>query len=242
MRTIVYGNSKSRLKWDLNIKLDNVTTWGCNRIFNDIAVDNLVSIDHHVQHMIYESGYAHKNKCYFADWNILPESFANTKIMITGDDMKVTENEKGNRQSCVVNGKFYGEGKGLWITWIDEVDMVESIDYPQQWCSGTTAIHLACQQNPSEVYLMGFDVSENPLNNVYEEQQMSQGGAYKRKHYKSSEDFGHRSDWAREIETTIREFPNIEFIWAEPHEKSVKFDYDNLTYDTYENIRRNICR
>ena len=75
MRTIVYGNGKSRLKWNLNEKLDNdIITWGCNRIFNDVTVvDNLVAVDYHVQHLIYESGYALNNKCWFADWNILPQ-------------------------------------------------------------------------------------------------------------------------------------------------------------------------
>ena len=61
MRTIVYGNGKSRQKWNVNEKLDNVVTWGCNRIFNDVKVDNLVAVDYHVQHLIYESGYAHEN-------------------------------------------------------------------------------------------------------------------------------------------------------------------------------------
>ena len=73
MRTIVYGNGKSRQKWNVNEKLDNVVTWGCNRIFNDVKVDNLVAVDYHVQHLIYESGYAHENKCWFADWNKLPQ-------------------------------------------------------------------------------------------------------------------------------------------------------------------------
>ena len=51
--------------------------------------------------------------------------------------------------------------------------MVEYIDFPREWSSGTTAIHLACQQGATEIYLMGFDLSENPLNNVYEEEQVS---------------------------------------------------------------------
>ena len=37
MRTIVYGNGKSRLKWDLKQNLhDDIITWGCNRIYNDV--------------------------------------------------------------------------------------------------------------------------------------------------------------------------------------------------------------
>ena len=62
--------------------------------------------------------------------------------------------------------------KGLYITWIDENDMVKGVDFPKEWSSGTTAIHLACQQGATEIYLMGFDMSQRPLNNVYEEEQM----------------------------------------------------------------------
>ena len=80
MRTIVYGNGKSRQKWNVYQKLDNVVTWGCNRIFNDVKVDNLVSVDYWVQHLIYESGYAFNNKCWFADWTVLPPSFTGIPI------------------------------------------------------------------------------------------------------------------------------------------------------------------
>ena len=236
MRTIVYGNGKSRQKWNVNEKLDNVVTWGCNRIFNDVKVDNLVSVDYHVQHLIYESGYAHENNCWFSDWNLLPEYFHDTVKHVYDKDWNITENERRNRKTVVVNGKSEKPNKGLYVTWVDEDDMVEGIDFPKEWSSGTTAIHLACQQGAKEIYLMGFDLSENPLNNVYEEFQDNQ---------KMSSDphrFCHRSDWAQEIKTVIQEFRNTEFIWADPHELSMKFDMNNLTYDTYENIRRKICR
>ena len=52
--------------------------------------------------------------------------------------------------------------------------MVRDIDIPREWSSGTTAIHLACQQGAKEIYLMGFDLSENPLNNMYEEHKEGQ--------------------------------------------------------------------
>ena len=80
MRTIVYGNGKSRQKWNVNEKLDNVVTWGCNRIFNDVKVDNLVAVDYHVQHLIYESGYAHENKCWFRDWNVMPGDIVTSQM------------------------------------------------------------------------------------------------------------------------------------------------------------------
>ena len=124
----------------------------------------------------------------------------------------------------------------MYCTWVDDDDSVEYIEYPRGWSSGTTAIHLACQQGATEIYLMGFDLSENPINSVYEKEQDGQ---------KMKSDplvFCHRPDWEREMKTVIKEFPNTKFIWVEPHEKSIKFDMNNLTYDTYENIRRKICR
>ena len=55
------------------------------------------------------------------------------------------ENERGNKKMCN-QWKIDEPNEGLYITWVDEDDMVEPIDYPREWCSGTTAIHLACQQ------------------------------------------------------------------------------------------------
>ena len=242
MRTIVYGNGKSRQKWNVNEKLDNVVTWGCNRIFNDVKVDNLVAVDYHVQHLIYESGYAHENKCWFTGWTKLPEDFYENQINML-PKLNIIENEKRNRNHIVVNGKQQEPNKGLYITWVDENDMVEDIDFPKEWSSGTTAIHLACQQGATEIYLMGFDLSENPLNNVYEEIQKQQKMTSIHQLVKiDPHNFWHRSDWAQEIKTVMQEFRDTEFIWVEPHDDTMKFDMNNLTYDTYENIRRNICR
>ena len=261
MRTIVYGNGKSRQKWNVNEKLDNVVTWGCNRIFNDVKVDNLVAVDYHVQHLIYESGYAHENKCWFADWNILPSSVAYMDITFgegKRPNLPITENDRGERLNVVVNGKFTKPNEGLFITWVDEDDMVEPIDYPREWSSGTTAIHLACQQGATEIYMLGFDISDDPKDNVYEREQSE--------YHSQTSNFSLRLDWARELKTVFTEFKNVKFIWVEGDnlnrmidtlnagelnavinksmigQDRLIFDNDNLTYDTYENIRRKICR
>ena len=234
-RALVYGNGKSRLKWDLNQELqDNITTWGCNRIYNDVKVDNLVAVDYWIQHMVYESGYAKTNKCWFLDWQILPVDFDITPMRL--EYYNHQENEK-NTGGKVVRGKDQPPLKGLYITWVDENDMVEDIDFPKEWGSGTTAIHLACQQGAKEIYLIGFDLSANPINNVYEEEQ---------KKFKINDDNRpFRFDWTNELKTTIKEYPNTNFIWVDPSETTLDFfnySSNNLTYDTYENIRRNICR
>ena len=71
---IVYGNGESRPTTDL-IGGEWTTTWGCNAIYRDFDVDNLVSVDYNMQQEIYESGYAIRNKCWFSDWELLPEGF-----------------------------------------------------------------------------------------------------------------------------------------------------------------------
>ena len=235
MRTIVYGNGKSRLKWDLKQNLhDDIITWGCNSIYNDTVVDNLVDVDYWIEHMVYESGYAKTNKCWFLDWQILPVDFDITPMRL--EYYNHQENEK-NTGGKVVRGKDQPPLKGLYITWVDENDMVEDIDFPKEWGSGTTAIHLACQQGAKEIYLIGFDLSANPINNVYEEEQ---------KKFKINDDNRpFRFDWTNELKTTIKEYPNTNFIWVDPSETTLDFfnySSNNLTYDTYENIRRKICR
>ena len=292
MRTIVYGNGKSRQKWNVYQKLDNVVTWGCNRIFNDVKVDNLVAVDYHIQHMIYESGYAHENKCWFANWNILPSNVPYMDITFGlslqqrkkdkhRSNLPITENDRGERQNVVVNGKLTSPNEGIFVTWVDDDDMVQSIDYPRycyfdceyctfdsrkiyrscprEWCSGSTALHLACSEGATEVYLMGFDITDDPKDNVYEREQ--------REWHSQSARFSFRLDWARELKAVFNEFENVKFIWAEPishmdrmidtlnagdlnavinksmiGQDRLILDNDNLTYDTYENIRRNICR
>ena len=235
---LIYGNGKSRLDFKPR-KFENIVTWGCNRIYNDIVVDNLVAVDYWVQHDIVESGYAHKNKCWFGDWEVLPieydVEYLKEQYLAQGCSTFI-ENDNTNKTKKVISGRLHPPHQALYITWLDGTENIEYVDIPREWSSGTTAIHLACRHGASEIYLMGFDLSENPLNNVYEEFQDGQ------KMKSDPHRFCHRSDWANEMKTVIQEFPNTKFIWVEPHELSMKFDMNNLTYDTYENIRRKICR
>ena len=58
---------------------------------------------------------------------------------------------------------------GVWITYVEENDIVSNIEYPIGWSTGNTALHLAAQSQPSEVYILGYDLSsyDKPLNNIY---------------------------------------------------------------------------
>ena len=249
MRTIVYGNGKSRLKWDLKQNLhDDIITWGCNRIYNDTVVDNLVAVDYWVQHDIVESGYPKNNKCWFTDWEVLPieydVEYLKEQYLAQGCSTFI-ENDNTNKTKKVVSGRLHPPHQALYVTWLDGTENIEYVDFPIEWSSGSTTMHLACQQGAKEIYLMGFDLSENPLNNVYEELQKHQ----KLNHFQTllkwklePHSIWYRSDWANEMRTVMREFSDTDFIWIEPHEHTSKFDMNNLTYDTYENIRRKICR
>ena len=191
---IVYGNGESRPRKP--IIGGDFTTWGCNAIYRDFALDNLVSVDYNMQQEIYETGYALKNKCWFSDWSILPDFDADMmKIGWSDNDGKIYETEKLSRTDCVVQGKtrelvesnieeimFHNshlieedlrqkleKDIGLFITWIEKEDQVKEIDFPKGWSAGNTALHLACQDGAEEVYMLGFDGSDysKPLNNVY---------------------------------------------------------------------------
>ena len=165
---IVYGNGESRPTTD--ILGGDFITWGCNAIYRDFAVDNLVSVDYNMQQEIYESGYVMKHKCWFSDWEVLPAEFDPHTLLIDNDG-PVYETAKLNRKSCVVQGKdksmvekkieeilIYNPqldpkdftkkamfNVGMYITWVDEYnDKVINIDYPRGWSAGNTALYLAC--------------------------------------------------------------------------------------------------
>ena len=89
MKALVYGNGESRPKELLD---GNFITWGCNAIYRDFMLDNLVVIDYPMQQEVYESDYPMKNKCWFSDWSILPDFDADMmKIGWSDNDGKIYE-------------------------------------------------------------------------------------------------------------------------------------------------------
>ena len=242
---IVYGNGESRPKKP--IMGGEFITWGCNAIYRDFAVDNLVSVDYPMQQEIYESGYAMNNKCWFSDWELLPAEF-NVSMMLAGNKDPVHQTWQGNKKSCVVQGKTQDtveaniqEAKiynpdidiedlrkkaekdvGLYVTWVDEYnDQVINIDYPKGWSAGNTALYLACKSGAEEVYMCGFDGSNyaEPINNIYKGSE----------NYLPADSRGYNTiNWDNQFKLVQRDFPNVKFF---------KVGTD-LTYEElYNNIR-----
>ena len=229
IKHIVYGNGESRPK-DKIIGGEWSTTWGCNAIYRDFAVDNLVSVDYAMQQEIYESEYALNNKCWFTDWEILPAGFDPNLVMINQQG-PVHETPKHNRSSCVVQGKtldmvhrvmeeilIYNpqldkddlrkkveKDVGMYITWVDEYnDQVINIDYPKGWSAGNTALYLACKNGAEEVYMVGFDGSNyaEPINNIYK-------GS---KNYLAADSRGfNTTNWNNQFKLVQMDFPKVQF-------------------------------
>ena len=245
IKHIVYGNGESRPIQPI-IGGDFIT-WGCNAIYRDFVVDNLVSVDYNMQQEIYESGYAMKNKCWFSDWEVLPAGF-NPHMVIPNNDAPVFETPKLDRKSCVVQGKdaemvqkkmeevlIYNPqldpkdfkkkamfNVGVYITWVDEYnDKVINIDYPRGWSAGNTALYLACKNGAEEVYMCGFDGTNysEPLNNIYK-------GS---KNYLTADSRGFNTiNWDNQFRWLQRDFPKVKFIKV-----GTELTYEEL----YNNIR-----
>ena len=242
---IVYGNGESRPKQP--IVGGEFITWGCNAIYRDFAVDNLVSVDYAMQQEIYESEYPMNNKCWFSDWELLPPEF-NVSMMLAGNKDPVHQTWQGNRKSCVVQGKTQDtveaniqEAKiynpdidiedlrrkaekdvGLYVTWVDEYnDQVINIDYPKGWSAGNTALYLACKSGAEEVYMCGFDGTQysKPLNNIYK-------GS---KNYLPEDSRGFNTiNWDNQFRMLQRDFPKVQF-----YKVGTDLTYEEL----YNNIR-----
>ena len=227
MKHIVYGNGESRPRKP--IVGGDFITWGCNAIYRDFTVDNLVSMDYGVQQEIYESGYALKNKCWFSDWSVLPDFEIDKNFFL--ELGPVYETWQGARKNCVVQGKTIDSVQrvmdeiltfnpqldkddlrkklekdiGLYITWVADNDMVEDIDYPRGWSAGNTALYLACKSGAEEVYMCGFDGSNyaEPINNIYK-------GS---KNYLPADSRGYNTiNWDNQFKLVKRDFPNVKFI------------------------------
>ena len=248
-RAVVIGNGESR-KWfsDKQYEVDAVT-WGCNAIYRDMVTDNLVAVDYGMQQEIHERCDYRDINCHFANWSVLPASVAD--MMFLGYDIPEAFIHKSSpvTDQCVISGKDpmtlherietainmnpeldmkdlrmkMEKDVGVWITYVDENDHINNIDFPIGWSAGNTALHLACQQGATEVYIMGFDLSsyDEPLNNLYKGTD----------NYLPSDAKGFNStNWMNQMQTVFREFKDITFSWVDAKEQFIQ--ENNLSYLT----------
>tara|TARA_R110000744_G_scaffold263635_1_gene377935 strand:- start:9 stop:815 length:807 start_codon:yes stop_codon:yes gene_type:complete len=266
MKALVYGNGESRNDWDITKSYKGFTTWGCNAIYRDCKVDNLVAIDYEIQQEIYKSGYPIKNDSWFADWSVL-EGFDPGLLKVNYRPTDIHETLKRNnnsgygwydRKNCVVQGKEretaeknYQEiitkfphlnkedvkskcfkNVGIYITWLEDKDKIQNIERPKNWCAGTTAMHLACQNGADEVYMLGFDLSDSdePLNNIYKGTD----------NYLSSDSKGFNTDeWVKQLITVFKNYEDTQFYWVVDVEKK-PLECNNVKSISYEALDK-VC-
>jgi len=249
MSSIVIGNGESRKWFSEKQHKVGAITWGCNAIYRDVMVDNLVAVDYGMQQEIYDSMYYKDIQCWFANWTHLPAEAAEFTFM--GFDIPEAFIHKSSQRTdyCVISGKdpatLYEKIEaaimmhpeldmkdlrmkmekdvGVWITYVNEDDPINTIDFPIGWSAGNTALHLACQQGATKVYIMGFDLSsyDEPLNNLYKGTD----------NYLPSDAKGFNStNWMNQMQTVFREFKDVQFSWVDAKEQFIQ--ENNLSYLT----------
>ena len=100
------------------------------------------------------------------------------------------------------------------------------------WSSGPTALYIACEHNPEEIYYFGFDYSglDGKLNNVF-----ADTNNYKPS--KSNATF--YGNWMRQTEKVIKDNPKIKFFRVTiPNFFDVVWSYDNYNQILYEDFRK----
>lgn len=260
---IVYGNGESRLNWKSKTS-DHVVTWGCNAIYRDQTVDNLVVIDAGIQSEVVGSGYTKENKCWFAEWNPIPSEafsvesgdvfgFKQEDLHIVGEDggqVVIQGVDTSDERVKELQMQFPNLDKndlelklkkdyGMYVIYTGEHDKITPITDPVDWSAGTTAVHLACQQGAEIVYLIGFDLSSyaSRINNVYK------GSP----HYLPPEAKGFNPvNWKNQLYLLFKEYEDVQFKWAydgkilkQSDFKGVSglLDLPNVETITYDNIR-----
>ncbi len=188
--------------------------------------------------------------CYFSNWSIVPASIAD--MMFMGYDIPETfiHRSKNRTDQCVISGKDpvtlqekietaikmnpnldmddlrlkMEKDVGVWITYVNPEfeDLIVNIDYPVGWSAGNTAMHLACNYGAKEVYVLGFDLSDQQslLNNIYKGTE----------NYLPATAKGFSKDnWYNQMREVFREFRETEFYLVD---STVKFDENNVSYIT----------
>ena len=226
----------------------------------NVIVDNLVAVDYGMQQEIYNTGYPLTNieggRCYFRNWSIVPSSVADMMFMGFNIPDELIHRSNKYTKNCVIQGKDPNtlqekievaiklnphldtkdlvmkmeKDMGVWITYVEENDNVNPIIFPIGWSTGNTALHLACQDGATEVYILGFDLSsyDEPLNNIYKGTD----------NYLSSDAKGFSpTNWKNQMQTVFKEFQKIKFYWIDAkkefiQEKNLRYLTKAEFYDT----------
>ena len=141
----ILGNGESRKDIDVDLLKAKGKVYGCNAIFREHELDGLIAVDPMLEHEIYQSGYAHKNPCYFRSWDFMPVDHydmmkeAQTSQMKSPNIREWKYNPEGHYLSFVIHGtsaidtnrktdRWKGEGfENVYITWLYGHDKIKQL-------------------------------------------------------------------------------------------------------------------
>jgi len=219
-KAVCLGNGKSRQELDLVKMKDYATVIGCNAIYRDFQCDILVALDSRMSHEVYRSGYAHKSICYLGYWTPVPNVVADSMLADKWYGKGQVDNEPNGCDEVVYHGAdgvfTLMKGKNLGITYVTGVkpgDKVTDIDPSVDgfaYATGSRSVHLACELNAKEVFLVGHDLysDDDKVNNIYAGTQS----------YANKEDLAANPDnpkemynWIMQHKNTFDKFKDIQF-------------------------------
>ena len=184
--------------------------------------------------------------CHFSNWNIVPAEAV--EIMFMGFDIpkELIHYSKKRTDNCVIQGKDPNtlqekvkaaiemnpqldipdlvqkmeKDVGVWITYVEKDDNVVPIDFPVGWSAGNTALHLVCQGDVDEVFILGYDLSsyDEDLNNIYKGTD----------NYLPVTAKGFSSvNWMNQMTAVFNEFSDKQFYWVD-RQFDEKLYFDNV--------------
>ena len=209
----VLGNGPSRKNIDIS-KLDG-TVIGCNACYRDFTPDVICAIDAGIMSDIIESGY--DGQCYFThnSWNLLP---AEAYDSLANGTEHTTYRRFDSEYFVYISGLDSGVTKPQsYIIWVPKgmENKIKNVgEKVLGWSTGTSALHIACQDftcnDFEKVYLLGFDHHNNYYDNIYTDTEHYFSKDSKRVDGWKAE----YNNWDKQIFKVIEEHPALQFIWV----------------------------
>ena len=209
----VLGNGPSRKNIDIS-KLDGIVI-GCNACYRDFTPDVICATDAGIMSDIIESGY--DGQCYFThnSWNLLPaeayDSLVNGTEHITYRrfDSEYFVYISGLAAHCIQTKSYI-----IWVPKGMENKIKNVGEEVYGWSTGTSALHIACQDftcnDYEKVYLLGFDHHNNYYDNIYTDTEHFFSKDSKRVDGWKAE----YNNWDKQLFKVIEEHPAVQFIWV----------------------------
>ena len=212
-----FGNGNSRKSLNLDDFKKHGTVIGCNAIYRDFTPDIVVGLDSRIGHEIYRSGYAHKHTCYLGYWTPVPIFVAKEMMKTMADKTDIVWNDRDEVVYHGADGVFtLTKGHNLGITYVtgvskeDEIIDIEPDVDGFAYATGSRSVHLACELNAKEIYIVGHDLysDTDKVNNIYAgTDSYAEKDALAAKPDNVDETF----NWILQHKNTFDKFPNTQF-------------------------------